>query len=156
MTGSGGFLLTEDAKNLDRIFSKDEIAIYDTIEDCAQKINYYLSNFEQRDLMVSRSFEITSKKHTYADRLKSIIEKVQTIQKKEIESFDFDDVVRKHKKTFLLKIFKHFLLLIGKIIYGDEKGKRFARRVVYEFSWRFFKENAYKSDGIVGRMFYDE
>ena len=156
VTGSGGFLLTEDAKNLDRIFSKDEIAIYDTIEDCAQKINYYLTNLEQRDLMVSHSFETTSKKHTYADRLKSIIEKVQTIQKKEIESFDFDDVVRKHKKTFLLKIFKHFLLLIGKIIYGDEKGKRFARRVVYEFSWRFFKENAYKSDGIVGRMFYDE
>lgn len=156
VTGSGGFLLTEDAKNLDKVFTADEIAVYDDIEDCAKKINYYLSDFEQRDLMVFNSFEVTSKNHTYADRLKKIIEKIQTIDKKNIDKFDFDKVIKKHKKTFLLKIFKQLLFMIGKVIYGDEKGKRFARRVVYEFSWRFFKENTYKSKGIAGRMFYDE
>jgi len=42
------------------------------------------------------------------------------------------------------------------MIYGEEKGKRFARRVAYEFSWRVLGKDTYKSKGIVGRMFYSE
>ena len=156
VTGSGGFLLTEDAKNLDSIFSANEIAICHDIEDCAQKIHYYLAHFEQRDLMVFNSFEVTSQNHTYVDRLKSIIEKIQIIEKKTTPNFNFDTIIQEHKKTFALSMLKKILVMIGQVIYGNEKGKRFARRVAYEFSWKFFKENTYKAKGIVGRMFYDE
>jgi hypothetical protein len=115
-----------------------------------------LTHFEQRDLMVHKSFELTSKNHTYAHRVEKIIEKTQNIDKKKTQNFNFDAVVKKHKKTFLLQIFKKVLLSIGTRIYGNEKGKRFARRAAYELSWRFFGSATYAAEGIVGRMFYEE
>ncbi len=156
VTGSGGFLLTEDARNLDKVLNNNEIALFDNIDDCIKQIKYYLNNLELRDSLVMNSFQKTSKNYTYANRLNEIIDVVQTIEKKNIEKIDFSKVTDKHKSTLFLDLLKSLLLFIGNLIYGKDKGKRFARRVVYEFSWRIFGEDTYKSKGIVGRMFYDE
>lgn len=157
VTGCGGFLLTENAKNLNTFFNEDEIALYNGIEDCARQIQYYLSNSQQRDTMVFKSFEKVANTHTYAERFKLILDAIQTIEKKTIDTvINYNQVIAKHHKTGLLKMFKRVLVLIGQIFYGKEKGKRFARRLVYELSWRWCKEDTYKSKSIVGRMFYDE
>jgi len=85
-----------------------------------------------------------------------IIDVVQRIEKKSLESIDFSKVLEKHKKNIFLIFIRGLLLLLGRAIYGKKKGGRFARRVAYEFSWRVFGSNTYKSKGIVGRMFYSE
>ena len=156
VTGSGGFLLTEDAKNLDKVLNGNEIALFDDMNDCIRKIKYYLNNLELRDSLVVNSFQKTSKNYTYVNRVKVIIDVVQRIEKKSLESIDFSKVLEKHKKNIFLIFIRGLLLLLGKAIYGKKKGGRFARRVAYEFSWRVFGSNTYKSKGIVGRMFYSE
>lgn len=156
VTGSGGFLFTEDAKDLDKVFQSGEIVVFSTLDDCVEKISHYLKNPKLRDEMVQRSFEKTSSKYTYANNLEDIISKVKTITKQPNKKIDFEKAVLEHKKSFLLSMGKIVLVFFGQLIYGKEKGKRFVRRVVYELSWRVFKEDTYRSKGIVGRMFYCE
>mgnify|MGYP006425374525 FL=1 len=156
VTGSGGFLLTEDAKGLSEVFNSNEIIIFDDINNCIEKIKYYLGNLEVRDNIAFNGFNKTSGKYTYSNRFKEIFITVQAIEKNHVKNIDFEKIVDEHKNTFFLNFLKSILLKIGYLIYGKEKGKRFARRVVYEFSWRVFGVDTYKSKGIVGRMFYNE
>lgn len=157
VTGSGGFLLTENAKNLDKVLNDREIVLFNDENDCIEKIKYYLNNLELRDSLAVNSFQKTSKNYTYANKLKDIIGVVRNIEKKKVERRPgFANAVRKHKRALFLTFSKKTLLMIGYLLYGRNKGKRFARRVVYEFSWRIFGVDTYKSKGIVGRMFYNE
>ena len=156
VTGSGGFLLTEDAKNLDKVFNKNEIALFGDLDECVKKINYFLQNLDIRDKMVKNSFQRCKENYTYANRLKKILDVACNFQKNRVQSIDFDRVVASHKKSYILVLIKNLLIRIGTIFFGKDRGKRFARRVVYEFSWRVFGANTYKARGIVGRMFYSE
>ena len=156
VTGSGGFLLTENAKNLDKVFNDGEIAIFRDLDECVKKISYFLQNLDVRDKMVENSFQRCKENYTYANRLKKIVDVACNLPKNRVKNIDFDRVVASHKKSYILVLIKNLLIRIGTIFFGKEKGKRFARRVVYEFSWRFFGANTYKARGIVGRMFYSE
>lgn len=156
VTGSGGFLLTEDAKNLDKAFTNTEVAIFEDIQSCAEKINYYLNNLEKRDDIVTNSFNKTSNNYTYINRVKDILTNSSESKYKIISDVNFEHAVQQHKKGFILSLLRKVLLLLGKIIFTKEKGKRFARRAAYELSWRFFGSATYKAKGIVGRMFYEE
>ena len=156
VTGSGGFLLTENAKNLDKVFNENEIALFDDMEECVKKINFFLQNLDIRDDMVKSSFKRCEKNYTYANRLEKILKTVENLPAKKIKSVDFDLVIKAHKRGFVLILFRNILIMIGMIFFGKEKGKRFARRVMYEFSWRIFGADTYMAKGIVGRMFYNE
>jgi spore maturation protein CgeB len=157
VTGSGGFLLTEDAKNLNKILVNDkEISVFTDINHCAKKINYYLDNLALRDELAAAGFIKTVENHTYVNRIKNIICTIQAIKKKSLKSIDFSKAVGAHKKNIFLVVIRSSLLFIGRVIYGKKRGGRFARRIVYEFSWRVFGADTYKSKGIVGRMFYSE
>lgn len=156
VTGSGGFLLTEDAKNLDKAFTHDEIAIFDGVEECAKKIKYYLNHLEERDRFCENSFNKASHNYVYSNRIKAILYAALEIEYKTPKNVNFERTIQEHKTTIALSLFKKTLLLIGKIIFKKEKGKRFARRVAYELSWRIFGSTTYTAKGIVGRMFYEE
>lgn len=156
VTGSGGFLLTENAKNLNSYFNNNEIIIFDDMDDCIDKINYYLDNLDKRDFIVEKSFNKTANKFTYVNKLSKILEYVQEIEKTNLINNNFTSVKEEHKKTYILKFLKNLLICIASVIFGKEKGKRFARRMTFELSWRIFKESTFKAKGIVGRMFYYE
>ena len=156
VTGSGGFLLTENAKNLDIVFEQDEIIVFDNIDECIEKVKYFLSNRNKRDNIVLKGFEKTSQNYTYKNRIYEIIEHAEQLKKRDRQIVDFEQIVLEHQKSIILGVFKSILIFIGSLIYGKEKGRRLARRVVFEISWRVFKENTFKAKGIVGRMFYAE
>ncbi len=157
VTGSGGFLLTENAKNLNKILvDNKEVSVFTDINNCAKKINYYLDNLELRDELAASGFIKTAKNYTYVNRVKNIVSTIQTIEKKSLKPIDFSKVMDMHKKNIFLVVIRSLLLFIGRMIYGKRRGGRFARRIAYEFSWRVFGADTYKSKGIVGRMFYNE
>ena len=156
VTGSGGFLLTENAKNLNKIFEENEISIFEDLDECVYKINYFLQNFDKRDEMVNNSFKKCFNNYTYANRLKEILDFALSLEKKIDGYIDFEFVIKQHKSNIFLKFLKNILIRIGIFLFGKKKGKRFARRLAYEFSWRVFKENTYKAKSMVGRMFYNE
>jgi spore maturation protein CgeB len=45
------------------------------------------------------------------------------------------------------------IVACGILLFGKKKGPRAARRLVYEISWRIFREKTYSASGLPGRMF---
>ena len=156
VTGSGGFLLTENAKNLDKVFNHKEIIVFGNMQSCASEIKYYLNHFDKRDEIAVNSFHKTSDNYTYTYRIKTILNELSKVAHKTTKVVDFEHVIQEHKRGVTLSLLRKLLLLIGKIAFRSDKGQRFARRVAYEFSWRIFGSETYKAKGIVGRMFYEE
>ena len=156
VTGSGGFLMTEDAKNLNKVFTENEIITFTDINDCIKKIKFYLNNLEERDNIVFNGFRKTSDEFTYKKRVENIIKMANISKKVNVHSVDFKKAKALHKENIFMDLIKSILIFCGIIFFGKEKGYRFARRAIYEFSWRFFGKNTYKAKGLVGRMFYNE
>jgi len=155
--GAGGFLITENAKNLDSIFcSPDEIVIAEDIDELVVKVLYYLSNSKVRDEIAMAGNNKVCEQYTYSRRMSDILNYAQGIPKKNTASkeIDFESVVAKHTKKPFLNIFKYFLIAIGSLIFGRQKGRKFARRVVFEIEWRIRRHKTYDSSGWTGRMFY--
>jgi len=75
--GSGGFLLTSDADNLiDYYKNGQEIVIYKNINDMIDKIKYYLSHNEEREVIAQAGYERTIKEHTYKQRFNNIFKEM--------------------------------------------------------------------------------
>lgn len=155
--GSGGFLLTEPAPNLENVFDvQNEIAVFKSLESCAEKIKYFFENLELRDEMAKKSYKRTIENYTYKERLKNILEFAQKIEKKKVDSIDFQKALDGYYMGFVLSTLRFLFLFFGKLIFGKDKGTRFARRAAYELSWRLLGEKTYMASGYVGRMFYRE
>jgi spore maturation protein CgeB len=69
---------------------------------------------------------------------------------------DFTESVVKHSSSLLLRYLARVLTVAGIVIFGRQRGPRFARRLCFEISWRVFGQKTYQSSGIVGRMFYEQ
>jgi spore maturation protein CgeB len=65
----------------------------------------------------------------------------------------FHYALQAHEITFVLKIIRSSLLWTTILILGQEKGRRAARKIVFEISWRVFKQNTFMASGWTGRMF---
>ncbi len=50
----GGFLLTDRQDDLFDLFAGDEVAVYENVDDVADKAEYYLSKPDLRDSMLER------------------------------------------------------------------------------------------------------
>lgn len=55
-------------------FEKDEFILYDDVEDCANKIIYYLENEKERKAITDKARKRVWKEHRYIDRANKIIE----------------------------------------------------------------------------------
>ena len=74
-TGVGTCLLTERKKNLPDSFDcNSEIVVYDSIEDCIDKVKWLFQNDEKRKEIAKKGQQKTLKSHTIEERCKQIIE----------------------------------------------------------------------------------
>lgn len=143
---------------MDKKFAfNNELAVFENMNECAQKIKYYLDNLDARDTITLNGYHRAILNYTYVNILQDIIQQCDHLEKKvPVVSIDFIDIKKQHSSHFGLSALKILLCAVGRLFFGKERGKRFARRLVYEMSWRVFKENTFKAKGIVGRMFYSE
>jgi spore maturation protein CgeB len=65
--GCGGFLLTEKLSP-ENPFADDELVQYDTIDDCMDKISFYLKEPGLRETIAQKGHQTAIRKHTYTDR----------------------------------------------------------------------------------------
>lgn len=73
--GNGGFLLTNYQQDfLDFFEPGTDFVYYDSYEDLLQKVDYYLSNEEERKKIAENAFEKIKKYHTYRHRLDKMTE----------------------------------------------------------------------------------
>lgn len=161
--GAGGFLVTEYAPRLEKFYAiGKEIDVFHGTAQLVEKINYYLSHPEKRDAMARACFERTIREHTYEIRIKEVLDFALFSMDKWLKSprnqpeHSFAQVVQTHRVNFPLRLLRNILVLACVLIWGDERGHRAARRLIFEFSWRFFGRKTFAASGWPGRMFPEQ
>jgi spore maturation protein CgeB len=77
--GSGAFCLTHRFPDIEKDFKiGEEVVVWESIDDLVSKINYYLKNEREREIIAMRGCALARSKYTwnnFAENLKQIIEK---------------------------------------------------------------------------------
>lgn len=68
-----GFQLVDRRDDLSNLYDEDEMVYFDTIEECKEKIDYYLEHPEERTAITEKGYKRTLSQHTYWHRLKIIM-----------------------------------------------------------------------------------
>jgi hypothetical protein len=77
-TGVGTCLVTEQKDNLRDMFEPaDEVVAYEGAEDCAAKVRYYLDHEAERAAIAAAGQQRTLRDHTYAVRMRELLEMLQ-------------------------------------------------------------------------------
>lgn len=73
-TGAGTMLLTDERRNLSELFEPGkEVVTYSSIQDCVDKVQYYLDHEEERAAIARQGQQRTLSEHTYEQRVQQII-----------------------------------------------------------------------------------
>jgi spore maturation protein CgeB len=158
--GSGGFLLTEDAPELEKFYVKgQEIDVFDDTKALIKRIKYYLENSDKRDRIAKAGFQRTRRDHTYENRMEQVVD-FAIRARDNCLSCNINPITpsifqtgKNHRLNFFLKLTRKILLVPCVIILGNERGLRAARRLVFEISWRVFGKKTFSESGLPGRMF---
>lgn len=71
-----GFLLTDRQGALFELFAEDEVAVYDGVDDAAEKAAYYLARPEVRNGIMEKARQRVLGEHTYGHRMGTVIKTV--------------------------------------------------------------------------------
>ncbi len=76
--GAGGFLLTNHVEGIEDWFEIGKMCdTYKSIEECLEKIGYYLKHEDKRRNIAAYGQKVVNEKHKFSDRLKKVIKKVE-------------------------------------------------------------------------------
>ena len=161
--GAGGFLLTECAPGLEKFYSiGNEIDVFSRTEDLVAKINYYLSHPDKRDAIARAGLKRTKREHTYEIRMKGVLgfaisgkDRYMRTLRKPIR-YSFDELARAHRVGSVSRFLREIIVLLCVLIWGNERGPRAARRLMFELSWRLFRRKTFTASGWPGRLFPDQ
>ena len=156
--GAGGCLLTETAENLQDYYLPDQqIKTFETVDDLVAKITFLLNNPTERDTLALAGYHRTIAEHTYLNRFKSILERFSAIPHYQpIDFTAFQTLEAAYRLNFADKLMKKILVWPFALIFGKQRGKRAARRLLFELSWRILGGKVYSASGWPGRWFYQE
>jgi len=161
--GSGGFLLTEKADRLEAFYSAEkEVAVFDGLDDLVQKIHFYLDRADQRDMVAEAGFKRTAREHTYESRMQEVFDAAARSRESRLKGaigrkvVTMDEAVQLYQCSVPLKCLRKLVVLLFSLVWGQKRGMRAARRVIYEFSWRFMGKRTFSASGWPGRMFPKE
>jgi spore maturation protein CgeB len=155
--GAGGFLLTEDACGIEKYYSTDrEIVLFRNVDEAVQKIRYYLAHHDERDRIANAGFERTAREHTYDKRMEELLAFAVAARDSSAAAANADwrDVARADgDPTAMQRVIRSSLIGAFRLIWGDDRGWRAARRLVFEASWRLAGKRTFTAASWPGRMF---
>jgi len=166
--GSGGFMLTEQAEDLDQyLIPGKEIETFASLDELVSKIRHYLDHPRKRDEIAAAGHLRVRREHTYEKRFRDLMNQAETLRQQRAarlrpsaSSTDvlpaFEKVARSHHLTPALRLLRWLLLLPCIGIWGRQRGPRAARRILFELSWRFAGATTYSARGWPGRLFFRE
>lgn len=74
---AGGFQLSNYVLGLERYLNiGQEIAVYNSVDDCVKQIHYYLGQEKERNQIIHQSHNRVITEHTYLHRLKHVLEEI--------------------------------------------------------------------------------
>ncbi|KIF66088.1 hypothetical protein HY68_37835 [Streptomyces sp. AcH 505] len=161
--GAGGFLLTETAPGLERYLTPgEEVATFASPDELVAKARYFLGHPEARDLMAQAGHARTCAEHTYAKRFAEILAKLQSTGagRSSLSWALLPDAlaaaVACHRNTAAIAWLRSLLAVLLTLAFGNERGPRAARRLLFDLSWRLCGATTYFARGWPGRLFYHE
>jgi spore maturation protein CgeB len=162
--GAGGLLLSQAADGLADYFRiGDEIDTFNRLDDLAGKISFYLANPDARDRLARAGHRRVVAEHTYDRRFRDLLDYVQrhiaparSRQSWQIDRAEMQNLVELHRRTAAIKPLRVVVNTITRLMLGQEKGARGARRIVFEASWRLAGERTFGAAGLPGRLFFRE
>ena len=154
--GAGGFLLTESAPGLERYFELGrELVCFQGLDDLAGKVRRYLADPGARDAIAHACHQRVAREHTYEQRFARILSVLpERRADAPIDWPAFERVAARHRTGWALRGLRRALLWPMVMIWGPQRGKRAARRLLYELSWRLAGATTYSAAGLPGRVFY--
>jgi spore maturation protein CgeB len=162
--GAGSLLLTQAADGLSDYFRiGDEIDTFDRPDGLAEKIRFYLTNPDVRDRLARAGQQRVVAKHTYDRRFRDLLAYVQTHvapargrQSWQIDRAGMQRLVDLHRRTAAIRPLRVAVNTMTRLLLGQEKGARGARRIVFEASWRLAGGRTFGAAGLPGRLFFRE
>jgi spore maturation protein CgeB len=159
--GAGGFLLTQHAEGLDRHFRLgEEVAVFRTADELIDQVRSYLGHSDARDRVANAGHRRTAEHHTYSTRFAEILARAprESDRKRKwtLKAADLAPAFGRHRGNAWLRLLRGAVAGPLSLIFGAERGRRAARRLLYELSWRFAGEATYRASGWPGRLFFRE
>jgi spore maturation protein CgeB len=154
--GAGGLLLTEDAPGIEKFYRiGSEILSYKTIDEMERQIRWVCDHPDIRDQVAMAGYLRTRAEHTYDKRLLPILEfALDSKRRRRTTTLDsgLHDAIGRHRMTPALTGIRSILTALCAMVWKD-RGKRAARRAVFELSWRLLGESTFGARGLPGRLF---
>lgn len=156
--GAGGCLLTESAEHLEKYYCLgSEIEVFDNEDDLAEKIRHLLNHPQYRDAMAQAGYQRTRLEHTYESRFIEIFARLPKREKfEDVDFLAYETVAKKHYAGSFARLACKILAAPFRLIWGDSRGVRAVRRIMFELSWRIVGRATYTAAGWPGRFFYKE
>ena len=148
--GAGGFLLTDAAPGIEKFFELDkEIVCFKDIADLAKKIGFYLANLDARDRVAAKGFSRVVRDHTYDARMATLLNFSPCSTVPLVRT----DLTFSARQIIPLHFIRRFTVFSGCLLFGRIRGKRAAKRLIFELSWRLQGIKAFSSKGWPSRIF---
>ena len=157
--GAGGLLLTDYAPGLERLYNiGEEILVYRDLNELLESVAWVLNNPSRRDAMALAGFLRTKRDHTYDQRMQEVLEFALSAKRGRSGRCcpNFDGALRQHRLRPWHRWLRELLVAGGTFVWGQQRGPRAARRLVFEASLRIFGERTYSAAGLPGRMFPEQ
>jgi spore maturation protein CgeB len=161
--GYGGFLLTQPAEGLERYYVPDrELATFNDLEELTRKIHCYLARPDDRDRIARAGHDRTRAEHTYERRFSELLAAAEALPGRGRAAAPvpaaeaFARLADRHRSHAGLRLLRRLLTAPCALLWGGQRGKRAARRILFELSWRLCGETTYSASGWPGRIFYRE
>lgn len=152
--GAGGFLLTEQAPGLERWYStRNEIAVWSSVDELASQIRFYLANPGKRDAMAVKAHERTLREHRYDVRMQEVISWAVSLPRTAGTYCNYERVVACHRAGRWLSRLRTVVESGLRPIIGRDRSRRYLRRLGFECAWRFSGPRAFSGSGWFGRAF---
>jgi len=148
--GAGGFLLTDAVPGIEQFFEPDEeIVCFKDIADLANKIRFYSANLGARDRVAANGFSRVVSDHTYYTRLAKLLNFSPSSTLPLVKT----DLTLSSRQSIPLLFIRHLTVFFGYLFFGRIRGKRAAKRLIFELSWRLQGARAFSSKGWPSRVF---
>jgi spore maturation protein CgeB len=148
--GAGGFLLTDAVPGIEQFFELDEeIVCFKDIVDLANKIRFYLANLDVRDRVATKGFCRVVGDHTYYARLIKLLNFSPSSTLPLVET----NLTLTAGQSVPLNFVRQVTIFWGYLFFGRNRGKRAAKRLIFELSWRLQGARAFSSKGWPSRIF---
>ena len=158
---AGGCLLTERAEHIEDYFDVGrEIAVFDGEDDLVEQALALLGDSAHRDAMAFAGHHRTVGEHLYEQRfgplLEACIASNAPLRRGSTDRCDFKRAQQAYRSGRSLRLLRSALVWPLQRLWGERRGTRAARRLLFELSWRLNGAATYRSSGWLGRLFYRE